>query len=139
MCWPCETASTGGAARATISPVTATLLKAGGFGASPKFYNPNTIYNYQPAKYLRPVDMEILRELAWLTRQNAGSLGHCIALTGEASSAKLLCKILDTGRCRHGDVHGPVLREGPARPASARWLLQQNGRQRLVFEAAEER
>jgi len=133
-----ETASTGRAARATISPVTATLLKAGGFGASPKFYNPNNIYNYQPAKYLRPVDMEILRELAWLARQNAGSLGHCIALTGEPSPAKLLCKILDTGRCRHGDVHGPVLREGRARPASARWLLQQNGRQRLIFEAAED-
>ena len=131
-----ETASTGGAARATISPMTATLLKAGGFGASPKFYNPNNIYNYQPAKYLRPVDMEILRELAWLARQNAGSLGHSIALPGEPSSAKLLCKILDTGRCRHGDVHGPVLREGQARPASARWLLQQNGRQRLIFEAA---
>ena len=52
-----ETAPTGGAARATISPVTATLLKAGGFGASPKFYNPNNIYNYQPAKYLRPLNL----------------------------------------------------------------------------------
>jgi len=99
-----ETASRGGAARATISPMTATLLKAGGFGAGPKFYNPNNIYNYQPAKYLRPVDMEILRELAWLARQNSGSLGHSIALPGEPSSAKLLSTILDTGRCRHGDV-----------------------------------
>ena len=133
-----ETASRGGAARATISPMTATLLKAGGFGASPKFYNPNNIYNYQPPKYLRPVDMEILRELAWLTRQNSESLGHSIALPGEPSSAKLLSKILDTGRCRHGDVHGPVLREGEARPASARWLLQKNGRQRLIFEAVPE-
>ena len=131
-----ETTSTGGAARATISPVTATLLKAGGFGASPKFYNSNNIYNYQPAKYLRPVDMEILRELAWLARQNAGSLGHCVALTSEPSSAKLLCKILDTRQCRHGNVHGPVMREGQARPASARWLLQRNGRQRLIFEPA---
>jgi hypothetical protein len=132
-----EMASRDGAARATISPVTATLLKAGGFGASPKFYNPNNIYNYQPAKYLRPVDMEILRELAWLARQNSGSLGHSIALPGEPSSAKLLSKILDTGRCRHGGVHGPVLREGRARPASAHWLLQKNGQQRLIFEAAE--
>ena len=31
-----ETAARGGAARATISPMTATLLKAGGFGSSPK-------------------------------------------------------------------------------------------------------
>ena len=65
-----QTASKASAGRATISPMTATLLKAGGFGASPKFYNPNNIYAYQPAKYLRPVDMEILRELAWLARQN---------------------------------------------------------------------
>ena len=81
--------SRGGAARAAISPVTATLLKAGGFGASPKFYNPNNIYNYQPAKYLRPVDMEILRELSWLARQNSGSPEHSITLPGEPSSAKL--------------------------------------------------
>ena len=130
-------AGTHGAARASISPLTTTLLKAGGFGGSPKFYSPNNIYTYQPAKYLRPVDMEILRELAWLARQNAGALGNRIALPGQPSSARLLCKILDTGRCRHGDIHGPVLREGQVRPASARWLLQKNGRQRLVFEAAE--
>ena len=29
------------------------------------------------------------------------------------------------------------MREGEARPATARWLLQRSGRQRLVFEAAE--
>ncbi len=87
---------------------------------------------------MRPLDIEILRELAWLARQNAGSLGHCVALTSEPSSAKLLCKILDSRRCRHGDVHGPVMREGQARPASARWLLQRNGRQRLIFDAAED-
>ncbi len=126
------------AACATISPMTATLLKAGGFGASPKFYNPSNIHTYQPAKYLRPVDMEILRELAWLARQNSGSLGHGIALPGATSSAKLLFKILKTGRCRHDDVHGTALREGPMRPASARWLLQKNGRQRLVFEPLED-
>ncbi len=84
-----ETASTGGAARATISPMTATLLKAGGFGASPKFYNPNNIYNYQPAKYLRPTDVEILREFAWLARRNAGSLGHLLRFP--ANHRRLSC------------------------------------------------
>ena len=48
-----QTAFQGGAVRATVSPVAAALLKAGGFGASPKPYTPNNIYTYQPAKYYR--------------------------------------------------------------------------------------
>jgi superfamily II DNA or RNA helicase len=127
----------GGRPGGFISPMTATLLKGGGLGASPRPYNPGNIHNYPPAKYLLPEDLEILREVAWLARFNSNSSAQRICLPSDAAGARLLCKIMATGRCRFGDVQGPVLQEGPQRKASPRWSLQPNGRQRLLFEAEE--
>ena len=124
----------GATKRAVISPMVATLLKGGDFGMSPKPYSPASIDTYQPAKHLRAVDHEILRELAWILRRAGHPQDHHAVLPADPIATHILHKILATGRCRYNSVHGPVLTQGAARQAAPQWRRTPNGRQRLTLE-----
>ncbi len=116
-----------------LQAVVVSLLRGGGFGSNPRTYDPENIYNYKPAKHLRPVDLEILRELAWLRRhEGTAGLGET-RISDNPMLARLLPKILATGRCHWRDLNGPVLSVGEARVAQLAWQRQPGGRQRLSF------
>ncbi len=134
-----EVGTTRGAAtgRAVISPMVATLLKGGDFGMSPKPYSPATINTFQPAKHLRAVDHEILRELAWILRRAGNPQDHRTFLPTDPIIAHILHKILATGRCRYNTVHGPVLTLGAERQVAPQWRRTTQGRQRLMLELTE--
>ena len=119
--------------RASLTPMVASLLQSGKFGSS-RTYSPSNIYNYQPAKHLRPVDHEILGELDWLLRRTPGTGLGSLPLTPNPMIARMLSSILSTGRCRWREVNGPVLTAGPVRRAVPRWQLDPGARQRLVIE-----
>ncbi|HEU0060057.1 MAG TPA: DEAD/DEAH box helicase [Hyphomicrobiaceae bacterium] len=128
-----EPGANGFASRASLTPMVASLLQSGKFGSS-RIYSPSNIYNYQPAKHLRPVDHEILGELDWLLRRTPGTgLGN-LPLTANPMVARVLSRILSTGRCRWREVNGPELNAGPVRRARPRWRLDTGARQRLVIE-----
>ena len=119
--------------RASLTPMVASLLQSGKFGSG-KIYSPGNIYNYQPAKHLRPVDHEILGELDWLLRRTPGTGLGSLPLTANPMVARVLSMILSTGRCRWREVNGPQLSAGPVRRAMPRWQLETGARQRLAIE-----
>ena len=126
------------AARASVSPMVANILKGGGFGTSPTPYLPSNIINYQPARHLRPIDFEILRGLAWISRSATGEDYNRITLTSDPMMPSLVSRMLASGRCRWGDVHGPELGDGPVRRAVPVWERMPQGRQRLCIKLAED-
>ena len=119
--------------RASLTPMMASLLQSGKFGSG-RIYSPGNIYNYQPAKHLRPIDHEILGELDWLLRRTPGAGLGSLPLTANPMVARVLSRILSTGRCRWREVNGPELSAGPVRRAMPRWQLETGARQRLVIE-----
>jgi len=128
-----EPGANGFPSRASLTPMVASLLQSGKFGSS-KIYNPSNIYNYQPAKHLRPIDHEILGELDWLLRRTPGTGLGSLPLTANPMHARVLSRILSTGRCRWREVNGPELSAGPVRYAMLRWRLDTGARQRLLIE-----
>jgi superfamily II DNA or RNA helicase len=124
------------ARRAWLKPLVTRLGKSGDLGQHAKAYSPSNIFNYQPAKHLRPIDHDILAEIDWLMRRTATPGGAELLLSSHPQIARLMSKILSTGRCRWGDVQGPVLAEGPAVTARPHWVRDAGtaGRQRLVIE-----
>jgi superfamily II DNA or RNA helicase len=120
-------------ARAEIRPMVASLLKNGDFGST-RSYSPSNINNYQPAKHLRPIDHEILKELDWLERRTGGYTIGGVEISRDPMFARVLRSILMTGRCRWKEVSGPVLSEGPARRAGLAWRIERGARQSLVIE-----
>ena len=128
-----EPGTNGYPSRANLTPMAANLLQSGKFGSS-RLYSPSNIYNYQSAKHLRPVDHEILGELDWLLRRTPGTGLGSLPLTANPMVARVLARILSTGRCRWGEVNGPELSAGPMRRARLRWRLDAGARQRLVIE-----
>jgi superfamily II DNA or RNA helicase len=128
-----EPGANGFPSRASLTPMVASLLQSGKFGSG-RLYSPSNIYNYQPAKHLRPVDHEILGELDWLLRRTPGTGLGSLPLTANPMVARVLSRILSTGRCRWCEVNGRELRAGPVRRAMPRWRLDTGARQRLVIE-----
>jgi superfamily II DNA or RNA helicase len=120
-----------------LKAMVATLNKTGHLGARPRPYLPSNIKNYQPAKHLRPIDYEILTEWDVLMPRFGGRAGSGLPLRANPQIVPLLIKILSTGRCRLGSVHGPALQEGPTIAAQLRWGRQDGstGDQRLIIEA----
>ena len=131
-----ENASTG-RMRASISPTTAALLKGGSFGASPRFTTPAIFTIIRRPNICGPSIWKFCaNSLGWRVR--TADRPDTVSSCRESLRRRSFYEDFGTGRCRFGDIHGPVLLEGEARPAAARWLLQENGRQRLVFETAED-
>lgn len=120
--------------RVVIAPMVASLLKGGDFGMAPKPYSPANIDTYQPAKHLRAVDHDILRELAWMLRRAGHPQDHRVFLPTDPITTHILHKMLATGRTRYNTVHGPVLAYGETREAAPQWKQTAHGRQRLTLE-----
>lgn len=131
-----EQARNGFPGRAFLRPMVAILRKGGDLGLNANSYTPSNIFKHQPAKHLRPIDHEILAELDTLMRRNAspGRLG--LQLNSHPQIARLMPKLLSTGRCRLGGVQGPILQEGMTQNATLRWLRVDGatGRQRLIMD-----
>ena len=122
--------------RAVLKPMVATLVKSGNLGRSARPFSTGNIFSYQPAKHLRPIDHEILAELHVMMRRTPRSSDSELALNSQPQTARLMQKILSTGRCRLGSIHGEILHEGPLLNARPRWVRAPGSmsRQRLVIE-----
>ncbi|MEH3145407.1 MAG: DEAD/DEAH box helicase [Methylobacterium frigidaeris] len=103
--------------RLGLRPVSTRLLKDGSPSKAATNVDPGTVYQRNPAKYLRPSDLRILRVLA---RARDGSLSGVVPLTGE-EAGEVLPAVLATGRARWGDVDGPILAQGQPRPGRVEW------------------
>ena len=79
-----------------------------------------------PAKYLRPSDHALLRNMARLHTSRDGK-GVMLA---DKVGAEVLAQAVATGRCRWGSVGGPTLAVGEPRPGTISWSLAADGRQR---------
>ncbi|MGI9493485.1 MAG: SNF2-related protein [Geminicoccaceae bacterium] len=117
--------------RLSLSLYSVRLLKDGRFGAAPSGYSASNAFNQPTAKFLRPIDLEILQELGRQRMLNHG-IGGDYRLEGEAG-ARLLGPILETGRCRWQALDGPALKAGEPRRATARWQTSVDGRQQPIF------
>ncbi|MGI9451075.1 MAG: SWIM zinc finger family protein, partial [Geminicoccaceae bacterium] len=118
--------------RLSLSLYSVRLLKDGRFGARPSSYSASNGFNQPTAKFLRPIDVEILQELGRQRTLNHG-LGGDYRLTGE-TGVRLLRQILETGRCRLDSLEGLALKPGEPRQAAARWQTSVDGRQQPIFE-----
>ncbi|GAB6053113.1 hypothetical protein JCM17960_19330 [Magnetospira thiophila] len=122
-----------GSLRARLQIVSVRLLKGGGFGGNPTNFDAGTIWNRQLAKYLRPIDIEILKQIS-RSRMGETSQGRGYDLLGE-DAAWVLERVLATGRCRWEGLEGASLSAGPARAAQAAWEMGADGAQRLGIVA----
>ncbi len=122
-----------GGPRAVLRTMATTLLKSGAYSSNARQFDTGQALSYAPAKHLRSIDMELLRDLNWLRRQgHSGSYGDT-RIDARPGFVRLLEKILETGRCHWQTVTGPKLTAGPSRTGVAQWLREAGGRQRLGF------
>jgi superfamily II DNA or RNA helicase len=110
------------------------LLKDGSYGTHPDQYQPSNAFNFKPAAFLRPVDLEILREFHLSARFHA--YGEACRLDQLPDSGRILRLILSTGRCRLGSLAGPLLALGPQRAGTIGWRKNDDGTQQLVVTLA---
>ncbi len=104
--------------------------------AEDKSYDPALVTRppSQIARFLMEEDIDVLRDMVWLKRADERSTYSVdIALTPDALGARVLAKALASGGVRLGSITGPILTEGPAVGAEARWTTTDNGAQRLVL------
>lgn len=113
-----------GARALVVEPVRTRLLKNGGYGAVSPHRTGSS------ARFLRPSDHTILRQLAALS-------GYDYQLKGDWG-VQLLRQMLVTGRCHWLDAHAPALGEGAPRLGRFEWELHEDGRQSLRLDAGED-
>ncbi len=129
--------STGGSALPRIRPMTVRLRKDGSI-ADEKEYDPENVTRpkEQRARFLTEADCNHLSDLLWAKRTR-GNFGQSdISLGPDAVSLAILMALARSGRLRFGGPSGPVICEGPARRAEARWIKTGRNEQRLTFVAA---
>lgn len=118
-----------GVPRLSVQPTSARLLKDGRFSQTSRPYDASTAFSGNPAKFLRPSDLRILRAAALLRRDYGRDRGGTIGLACEGG-AGVLAEILATGRARWLSLSGPTLAEGP--PRSGRIVWQSAGEAALI-------
>ena len=120
-----------GAPHLVARPVSVRLLKDGSFADKTSDYNPESVLQSSPAKFLRPSDRDILKRLhamKGLVPVPAGT-----AFVGEGA-AGVLTAMIATGRARWGAVAGPAITQGPERTGRLAWRLADDGSQYPDFE-----
>ncbi|MBF0247383.1 MAG: DEAD/DEAH box helicase [Alphaproteobacteria bacterium] len=122
-----------GSLQARLHIYSVRLLKNGGFGANPSRYDAANIWNREPAKFLRPIDIEILQRVG-RTRAAMASVSNGYTLAG-SEGAGILASLLETGRCRWNGLEGPPLSLGAPRSATVGWELNPQGAQQLQIVA----
>lgn len=119
----------------TVTPMRATLLKAGGFGKTVRRYDSSGLGWREPARFVRPADQRILHRLKHLGLDPDRYAPRTMAalaspLPGEVM--ELLGLIARTGRGRFQDAHGASLVEAGARAGRLEWRGEEDGRQHLA-------
>ncbi len=99
-----------------VKPISTRLLKSGGFSDSDRPY-PIDRTGSAEAKFLRPVDIRIMGDLARLRREHY-TVEH---LLQRDVGGQILAQILATGRARWLKVNGPALQAGDPRPGKIAW------------------
>lgn len=112
-----------GIGRLAVKPMSARLLKDGRFADRTTPFDPSNANPRNPAKFIRPSDNAILRDLAGMPRSY---IDAAITLTGE-SGAKALSQMLATGRARWQSLSGPALASAPERHGDICWRLADDG------------
>lgn len=115
-------------ARVIVKGMTARLLKSGKYSESREYNLGNIVNTPQPARFVRPVDVALVRKLHLISTAHIMG-GHPIQ---GSDGAELLRELLATGRCHWrgtGKKH-PPLSFGEARPARLTWITEPDGCQR---------
>ncbi|MEZ5936557.1 MAG: hypothetical protein R3F54_32620 [Alphaproteobacteria bacterium] len=100
--------------RLSLSLYSVRLLKAGGYSSYASPYSASNAFNQPPAKFLRPIDVEILQELCRQRTLNH-EVGGDYRLEGE-TGARLLSRLITST--------GKAARSGRSRPAFPTGLRQ---------------
>lgn len=108
-----------GVAQFVVTPMRVRLLKDGRYGAA-SAYRANP---YGVARFVRPVDLRLLRELEWLQDSPYSGEQH--------AWGQLLPAVLATGRCHWQDKDSPPLSAGPPRFGHFEWHTEADGGQQL--------
>ncbi|MBU1212149.1 MAG: SWIM zinc finger family protein, partial [Alphaproteobacteria bacterium] len=110
-------------------------LRRDGPPTDPKPYSPENVMRHesQRARYMKPEDLAILRDLYWLQHSRAFVSHHDVALPPNASGRYVLEVLIATGRLHWGAIDGPALTAGPATAGEPRWTTDAIGRQRLAI------
>ena len=118
---------------AMVQLMSVRLLKNGSFGATRSVYDPGRVVNYQVPKYLRPVDLDIMRDLYWLkeTDQSYSNYENKFRFDQLPDGAKLLQTMLKTGRAYLGSPDGPRLSLSSKRTGELSWRMLDDGAQKL--------
>lgn len=112
----------GTAPRLGVAPMQARILKSGEMSAKPRPVDPASVaYTPNPAQYLRPSDLRILKALHGRMREADGDAPPAYPLLDQAG-AGILEQVVATGRARFGTVLGPALAAGPPRPGHLAWM-----------------
>lgn len=131
-----ESARGGGTLKAHVVPMVARLNKNGTFGKDVRELNLSQTLSYSAhnrPKYIRPIDIEILREMHLVMQHTRQRSNSRLLLDSHSQIVPLLSKILITDRCHFDSVHRPVLRQGAEIAAGLNWTSdkESSGRQRL--------
>ena len=119
----------------TVTPMRATLLKAGGFGKTVRRYDYSGLGWREPAQFVRPADQRILHRLKLLgldPDRHAPRTMAALASPLPGEIMELLALIARTGRGRFQDPSGAPLVEAGARVGRLDWRSGEDGRQRLA-------
>ncbi len=109
-----------------IEPLVARKLQQGGHTVI-RYYDPARVTGRTPARFLQPVDLELLHALDRSPRTGDTNIPR---LDG-AQSATLFEGLLATGRCYFENAQrGPPLSQGPARRIGFHWQIDDFGCQR---------
>ena len=122
-------ADAGGRAEVRAWLKTVRLRKDGSLGRS-RDYDVLALDRGPIPKYLKPVDTRIISRLAGAraSRYLSPGAGHPLH---DEEGHDVLALILQTGRCRWGEVGGPALSPGPSRKGGLEWEFVETGAQNL--------
>ncbi|MBL8533743.1 MAG: DEAD/DEAH box helicase [Betaproteobacteria bacterium] len=112
-----------------VKLMTARLRKDGTYGAPAAWHNARNAIN-SPPSFVGPDDQRILKML--LIEGNAAFDSEVVIRGGGAE--RLLPALLATGRCHLGSADAPPLAPGEPLPARVRWVHDEDGSQRIVWE-----
>jgi len=120
--------------RLAVELAVARQLKAGGWGQPQSYQFSNVLYGQPPARFVRPLDVELVRKLMLAQ----GTFNTYELFLDGAKGGELLQELIATERChwRGGGKHRPVLTLGTPRPATPVWVADAHGRQSPAFKAS---
>ena len=113
-----------------LETVSARMLKDGSFSTSVSRPALNTLMSDNSAKYIRPSDQRIARQL---NLARGYSYESAIKLKDE-TAWEIIDAALATGRARLESQNGPVLTQGPSLAARIAWKLGEDANLRPVLE-----